>query len=71
VLVSGGADCYVIIWKNTGQGLLKYNHSAPIQKVKFNPATLLLASCSEVWIFTILILVGLTFCVCVCVCVCH
>ena len=38
----------MVIWKNTGQGLLKYNHSAPIQRVKYNPATLLLASCSEV-----------------------
>lgn len=45
---SGGADNVVVIWKNTGQGLLKYNHSAPIQRVKYNPATLLLASCSEV-----------------------
>eukprot|EP01031_Cornospumella_fuschlensis_P035670 gene35670-43262_t len=45
---SGGADNVVIIWKNTGQGLLKYNHSASIQQVRFNPATLLLASCSEV-----------------------
>ncbi len=38
----------MVIWKNTGQGLLKYNHSAPIQRVKYNPTTLLLASCSEV-----------------------
>ncbi|RYG66034.1 hypothetical protein EON64_10660, partial [archaeon] len=45
---SGGADNVVIIWKNTGQGLLKYNHSASIQQVRFNPATLMLASCSEV-----------------------
>lgn len=46
--VTGGADNVVVIWKNTGQGLLKYNHSAPIQRVKYNPSTLLLASCSEV-----------------------
>jgi intraflagellar transport protein 122 len=45
---SGGADNVVVIWKNTGQGLLKYNHSAPIQRVKYNPSLLLLASCSEV-----------------------
>ncbi len=45
---SGGADNVVVIWKSTGQGLLKYNHSASIQKVKYNPSMLLLASCSEV-----------------------
>ena len=45
---SGGADNIVVIWKITGQGLLKYNHAAPIQKVAYSPTMLLLASCSEV-----------------------
>ena len=45
---SGGADNIVVIWKISGQGLLKYNHSAPVQRVKYNPTKLLLASCSEV-----------------------
>lgn len=45
---SGGSDKIVVIWKITGQGLLKYNHTASIQTVKYNPVTLLLASCSEV-----------------------
>lgn len=44
----GGADNVVIIWKSSGQGLLKYNHSAPIQKIAFNPTSIMLASCSEV-----------------------
>lgn len=38
----------MIIWKSSGQGLLKYNHSAPIQKVAFNPNSIMLVSCSEV-----------------------
>jgi WD40 repeat protein len=45
---SGGADNVVVIWKSSGQGLLKYNHSAPIQRVVFNPTMMLLASCSDV-----------------------
>lgn len=45
---SGGADKIVVIWKSTGQGLLKYNHTASIQCVKYSPTTLQLASCSEV-----------------------
>jgi len=45
---SGGADNVVVIWKITGQGLLKYNHTAPIQRVKYSPTTLQLASCSDV-----------------------
>ena len=44
----GGADNIVVIWKITGQGLLRYNHTAPIQRVMYNPSILLLASCSEV-----------------------
>ncbi|CAE7635991.1 ift122, partial [Symbiodinium microadriaticum] len=43
-----GADKIVVIWKSTGQGLLKYNHTAAIQCVKYSPTTLQLASCSEV-----------------------
>ena len=38
----------VVIWKSTGQGMLKYNHTSAIQRVCYNPATLMLASCSEV-----------------------
>jgi len=45
---SGGADNIVVIWKSTGQGMLKYNHTASIQRVVYNPSTLQLASCSEV-----------------------
>lgn len=45
---SGGADKIVVIWKSTGQGMLKYNHTASIQCVKYSPTTLQLASCSEV-----------------------
>jgi len=30
---SGGADKVVVIWKGSGQGLLKYNHTSPIQRV--------------------------------------
>jgi intraflagellar transport protein 122 len=45
---SGGADNMVVIWKSNGQGLLRYSHGASIQKVKYNPSMLLLASCSEV-----------------------
>jgi hypothetical protein len=45
---SGGADNVVVIWKSTGQGMLKYNHTSGIQRVCYNPATLMLASCSEV-----------------------
>ena len=48
---SGGADNVVVIWKSTpqgGQGVLKYTHSAPIQRVRYNPTTVQLASCSDV-----------------------
>eukprot|EP01038_Epipyxis_sp_PR26KG_P005400 gene5400-7484_t len=45
---SGGADNIVVIWKGSGQGLLKYNHTAPIQRVLYNPVILMLASCSDV-----------------------
>lgn len=46
--ILGGSDNTVVIWKSTGQGLLKYNHTAAIQKVKYCPAVLQLVSCSEV-----------------------
>jgi hypothetical protein len=48
LIILGGADNVVVIWKSSGQGLLKYNHSAPIQKVCYNPTAIMLASCSEV-----------------------
>lgn len=44
---SGGADGTVVIWKRSGEGLLKYTHSGPIQCVRFRPASLKLISCSE------------------------
>ena len=44
---SGGADNVVVIWKASGQGRLKYNHSSPIQRVVYNPASFQLASCSD------------------------
>ena len=43
---SGGADRMVIIWTSRGKGKCKYPHNDTIQKVKYNPATHLLASCS-------------------------
>lgn len=45
---SGGSDNVVVIWKSSGQGLLRYNHTAPIQRVKYNPTSLQLASCTDV-----------------------
>lgn len=48
---SGGADNVVVIWKTTpqgGQGVLKFTHTAPIQRVKYNPVKVQLASCSDV-----------------------
>ena len=45
---SGGADNVVVIWKSTGAGMLKYTHTAPVQRVKWNPQTIQLASCSEI-----------------------
>lgn len=56
---SGGADKVVVIWKSSGQGLLKYNHTSPVQRVRFNPTLMLLASCAEViiiYLFLILML---------------
>jgi len=44
---SGGADSMVILWKATGQGILKYPHSSPIQRVAFSHTALTLLSCSE------------------------
>lgn len=44
---SGGADKVVVIWKSSGQGLLKYNHLSPVQRVRYNPNAMLLASCAE------------------------
>ena len=48
---SGGADNSVVIWKISGQGKLKYPHSAAIQRVKYNPVSFQLASCSDVSFF--------------------
>jgi intraflagellar transport protein 122 len=42
-----GADNIIVIWRSTGQGILKYTHSSPIQTIKFNPSKLLLVSCSD------------------------
>ena len=42
-----GADNIVVIWKHTGQGVLKYSHSSPLQFVRFNPAKVVLVSCSD------------------------
>ncbi len=62
----GGADNVVVIWKSSGQGLLKYNHSAPIQRVAYNPTMMILASCSDVrilcfflslWVYSVLMCV--------------
>jgi len=44
---SGGADRVVVIWKSSGQGLLKYNHTSPVQRVRYNPNAMLLASCAD------------------------
>jgi WD40 repeat protein len=55
---SGGADNSVVIWKSSGQGKLKYPHSAAIQRVKYNPVSFLLASCTDVsWTLSSLVLV--------------
>lgn len=43
---SGGADNTVIIWTKKAEGVLKYSHSDTIQKIKFNPVTKQLASCT-------------------------
>jgi hypothetical protein len=45
---AGGADNVVVIWKSTGQGLLKYTHTAQIQRIKYNPNAMQLVSCSDV-----------------------
>ena len=45
---TGGADNVVVLWKKTGEGILKYTHSAPVHKLKFNPNSLKLVSCSDV-----------------------
>ena len=45
---SGGSDNVVVLWKSSGEGMLKYNHAAPIQKVKFHPLAMKLASCSDI-----------------------
>jgi intraflagellar transport protein 122 len=44
---SGGSDNLVIIWKSSGQGLLKYTHAVGIQRVSYSPTNLHLLSCSE------------------------
>ena len=43
---SGGADKCVIIWKNTGEGMLKYSHNDSIQALSYNPVTHQLGSVS-------------------------
>eukprot|EP00727_Mastigamoeba_balamuthi_P011662 m51a1_g7118 putative intraflagellar transport protein 122 homolog isoform x2 (1281) ;mRNA; r:111972-117314 len=43
---SGGADCTIVIWKNTLEGILKYNHNDPIQCLAYNPVTQQLCSCT-------------------------
>ena len=45
---SGGKDKVVVIWKASGQGKLKYNHSSSIQRIKYSPSSFMLASCSDV-----------------------
>lgn len=45
---SGGSDSVVVLWKSSGEGMLKYNHAGPIQRVKFHPLSMKLASCSDV-----------------------
>lgn len=45
----GGADETVVIWKISGQGLLKYTHQSAINRVKYSPNAIKLASCSEVY----------------------
>ncbi len=34
---TGGADKSVVVWSNTGDGLLKYSHNDKIQCLAFNP----------------------------------
>jgi hypothetical protein len=47
-IYTGGADSVVVIWSSSGKGLLKYTHTSPVQRVVYNPATLMLASCADV-----------------------
>jgi intraflagellar transport protein 122 len=37
-----------VIWSNTGEGLLKYNHNDKIYSVSFNPVLQNLASCTGI-----------------------
>ncbi|GBG34100.1 Intraflagellar transport protein 122-like [Hondaea fermentalgiana] len=46
LFASGGADNTVIIWTKNAEGVLKFSHTDSIQKVKFNPVTKQLASCT-------------------------
>eukprot|EP01051_Picozoa_sp_SAG22_P018253 SAG22_NODE_3022_length_2017_cov_2.015120_1_plen_377_part_00 len=41
---SGGADNTIIIWTAKAEGILKYQHNDPIQKLVYNPVTQQLAS---------------------------
>ena len=41
---SGGADCMVVIWTSTAEGILKYSHNDSIQALGYNPVTHQLAS---------------------------
>jgi WD40 repeat protein len=45
---TGGSDNTVVIWKSTGEGVLKYPHGGSVHSVKFRPFSLKLASCSDV-----------------------
>lgn len=41
---SGGADLFVVIWTNKGEGILKYEHTTSIQALAYNPVHHSLAS---------------------------
>ncbi|KAL0479772.1 intraflagellar transport protein [Acrasis kona] len=43
---SGGADKFVIIWSNEGEGKLKYSHNEAIQCLAYNPNSHHLVSCA-------------------------
>jgi intraflagellar transport protein 122 len=44
---SGGADKTIIIWTSKAEGILKYCHNDPIQKLVYNPVTQQLASATS------------------------
>ncbi|EPY29893.1 hypothetical protein AGDE_09717 [Angomonas deanei] len=52
IFASGGADRTVIVWANTGKGMLKFQHKEPIQAIAFSPAQTILCSVSNAdWAF--------------------